>query len=135
MWGESPRAVLRAALLRGRATSGPNPSANSVGGEEEGTPALATSDIGQRTTALRTARWRTRGIALGTAVVLSLSLVWTGSAMADPENPTTSDEAQQAYLDSEHRAGALNEEVLVAQAKFSGRQGRRTFLLAAYRVS
>ncbi len=36
--------------------------------------------------------------------------------MADPENPTTSDEAQQAYLDSEHRAGALNEEVLVAQA-------------------
>ena len=46
---------------------------------------------------------------------LSLSLVWTGSAMADPDNPATSDEAQQAYLDSSQRAGALNEDVLVAQ--------------------
>ena len=116
MWGESPRTVLRAALTRGRATSGPNPSANSVGGEEEGTPALATSETGQRSTALRTARWRTRSVAIGTAVALSLSLVWSGSAMADPDNPTTSDEAQQAYLDSEQRAGALNEEVLVAQS-------------------
>ena len=52
---------------------------------------------------------------IGTVAALSLSLLWTGSAMADPDNPTTSDEAQQAYLDSSQRAGALNEEVLVAQ--------------------
>ncbi len=41
--------------------------------------------------------------------------MWTGSAMADPETPTTSDQAQQAYLDSSRRAGALNEQVLLAQ--------------------
>jgi cell wall-associated NlpC family hydrolase len=41
--------------------------------------------------------------------------MWTGSAMADPETPATSDQAQQAYLDSSHRAGALNEQVLQAQ--------------------
>ena len=35
--------------------------------------------------------------------------------MADPDTPATSDQAQQAYLDSSQRAGALNEEVLVAQ--------------------
>ena len=35
--------------------------------------------------------------------------------MADPDTPATSDQAQQAYLDSSHRAGVLNEEVLVAQ--------------------
>jgi len=60
-------------------------------------------------------RWRSKGVALGTAAVLGLSLIWSGSAMADPDNPATSDEAQQAYLDSSQRAGALNEEVLVAQ--------------------
>ncbi len=41
--------------------------------------------------------------------------MWTGSAMADPETPATSDQAQQAYLDSSQRAGALNEQVLQAQ--------------------
>ncbi len=41
--------------------------------------------------------------------------MWTGSAMADPDTPTTSDQAQQAYLDSSQRAGALNEQVLLAQ--------------------
>jgi len=46
---------------------------------------------------------------------LSLSLLWTGSAVADPDTPATSDQAQQAYRDSEQRAGALNEQVLVAQ--------------------
>jgi cell wall-associated NlpC family hydrolase len=35
--------------------------------------------------------------------------------MADPETPATSDQAQQAYLDSSQRAGALNEQVLLAQ--------------------
>ncbi len=35
--------------------------------------------------------------------------------MAEPETPATSDEAQQAYLDSARRAGELNEQVLVAQ--------------------
>jgi cell wall-associated NlpC family hydrolase len=51
--------------------------------------------------------------------MMSASLLWTGSAIADPENPTTADQAQQAYLDSSHRAGALNEELLVAQEKES----------------
>lgn len=35
--------------------------------------------------------------------------------MAEPETPVTSDQAQQAYLDSARRAGELNEQVLVAQ--------------------
>ena len=42
-------------------------------------------------------------------------MVWGGSALADPDDPATSDQAQQAYLDSSHRAGELNEQVLVAQ--------------------
>lgn len=64
-------------------------------------------------------RRRTRGVAIGAIVMLSASLLWTGSAVADPENPTTADEAQQAYLDSSHRAGVLNEELLVAQEQES----------------
>ncbi len=52
---------------------------------------------------------------LGTVATLSLGLLWTGSAAAAPDTPTTSDQAQQAYLDSSQRAGALNEQVLVAQ--------------------
>ncbi len=51
--------------------------------------------------------------------MLSASMLWTGSALADPTDPTTADQAQQAYLDSSHRAGALNEELLVAQEKES----------------
>jgi len=58
---------------------------------------------------------RRRVSVIGVVAALSLSLLWTGSAMADPETPATSDQAQQAYLDSSQRAGALNEEVLVAQ--------------------
>ncbi|MGS0687272.1 C40 family peptidase [Nakamurella sp. GG22] len=46
---------------------------------------------------------------------MTFSLLWSGSAMAEPETPVTSDEAQQAYLDSARRAGELNEQVLVAQ--------------------
>jgi peptidoglycan DL-endopeptidase CwlO len=42
-------------------------------------------------------------------------MLWTGSAVAEPDTPATSDQAQQAYLESSERAGALNEEVLVAQ--------------------
>jgi len=64
-------------------------------------------------------RRRTRGVAIGAIVMLSASMLWTGSAIADPEDPTTADQAQQAYLDSSHRAGALNEELLLAQDKES----------------
>jgi cell wall-associated NlpC family hydrolase len=64
-------------------------------------------------------RRNVRGVAVGAIVMMSASLLWTGSAIADPENPTTADQAQQAYLDSSHRAGALNEELLVAQEKES----------------
>ncbi len=62
-------------------------------------------------------RRRTRGVAIGAIAMLSASLLWTGSAMATPDNPASADEAQQAYLDSSRRAEALNEEVLVAQDK------------------
>src|SRR6478735_4470729 len=62
---------------------------------------------------------RTRGVAIGAIAMLSASLLWTGSAFADPDNPATAAEAQQAYLDSSHRAGALNEELLLAQDKES----------------
>jgi hypothetical protein len=60
----------------------PNPSANPVGGEEEGTPALATRKTGSGSTLLTETRWRTRGLVVGTVVVLILSLIWSGSAMA-----------------------------------------------------
>ena len=74
---------------------------------------MATTELGDRPTALGTVRRRVSVI--GIAAALSLSLLWTGSAMADPDTPATSDQAQQAYLDSSQRASALNEEVLVAQ--------------------
>jgi cell wall-associated NlpC family hydrolase len=74
---------------------------------------LATKELGDRPTALRTGR--RRASVIGVVAALSLSMLWTGSAMADPDTPATSDQAQQAYLDSSQRAGALNEEVLVAQ--------------------
>jgi hypothetical protein len=45
-------------------------------------------------------RRRTRGVAIGAIAMLSASLLWTGSAFADPDNPATAAEAQQAYLDS-----------------------------------
>ena len=76
---------------------------------------MATSELGTRSTASRNARWRTRGVAFGTAAALGMTLLWTGSAMADPDTPATSDQAQQAYLDSSQRAEALNEQVLLAQ--------------------
>ena len=74
---------------------------------------MATTELGDRPTALRSVR--RRGTIIGIVTALSLSLLWTGSAMADPDTPATSDQAQQAYLDSSQRASALNEEVLVAQ--------------------
>lgn len=51
----------------------------------------------------------------GTVAALGLSLIAAMPAVADPTNPTTSDEAQQAWLDSSHRAEALNDQVLSAQ--------------------
>jgi cell wall-associated NlpC family hydrolase len=74
---------------------------------------LATTEFGDRPTAFKTGR--RRASVIGVVAALSLSLLWTGSAMADPDTPATSDQAQQAYLDSSQQAGALNEEVLVAQ--------------------
>jgi cell wall-associated NlpC family hydrolase len=66
-------------------------------------------------TARRISGWRGKSVVVGLVAALSLSMLWSGSAMADPDVPATSDEAQQAYLDSSQRAGALNEQVLVAQ--------------------
>ena len=78
-------------------------------------PALATTEVCSRSAVLRTSSWRTKGLVLGTVATLSLGLMWTGSAMADPSTPATAEQAQQAYLDSSQRAGALNEQVLLAQ--------------------
>ncbi len=80
---------------------------------------MATLHARPRPAMTHSLRRRTRGVAIGAIAMLSASLLWTGSALADPENPATADEAQQAYLDSSHRAGVLNEEVLVAQEKES----------------
>ncbi|HEY5880637.1 MAG TPA: hypothetical protein VIU11_17125, partial [Nakamurella sp.] len=78
---------------------------------------MATLHARPRPAMTHSLRRRSRGVAIGVVAMLSASLMWTGSAIADPENPATADEAQQSYLDSSHRAGALNEEVLVAQEK------------------
>ena len=51
----------------------------------------------------------------GTVAVLGLSLLAAMPAGADPTNPASSDEAQQAWLDSSQRAEALNDQVLAAQ--------------------
>jgi len=51
----------------------------------------------------------------GTVAALGLSLLAAMPAGADPTNPATSDEAQQAWLDSSQRAEALNDQVLGAQ--------------------
>ena len=66
----------------------------------------------------RSLRRGSRGVAIGVIAMLSASLLWTGSAIADPDNPATCRRGAAApTLDSSHRAGALNEEVLVAQEK------------------
>src|SRR5690349_1788948 len=51
----------------------------------------------------------------GTVAAVGLSLIVSMPALADPTDPTTSEEAQQAWLDSSHRAEALNDQVLGAQ--------------------
>jgi cell wall-associated NlpC family hydrolase len=124
--------MLIVAFAMGRATSCPNPSANSVGGEEEGTLVLATSEQARRSTALRASRWGARCVVVGTVAALSLGPLWTGSAMADPGSPATSDQAQQVFLDSAQRAGAPNQDVLVAQEEFSSASAGRS---AAARVA
>lgn len=80
---------------------------------------MATLHARPRPAMTNSLRRRTRGVAIGAIVMLSASMLWTGSAIADPNDPTTADQAQQAYLDSSHRAGELNEELLVAQEKES----------------
>ena len=77
------------------------------------------TSVGRRT------RWRTRSIVTGTVAALGLSLLAAVPATADPERPVDRlDEAQQAWLDSSHRAAALNEEVLVAQEAAAAATGQ-----------
>jgi len=77
---------------------------------------VATSDTAPRSAPHRIAQYRRFKIVIvGAAAVLGLSLIAAAPALADPHNPTTSEDAQQAWLASSHRAEALNEEVLVAQ--------------------
>ncbi len=77
-------------------------------------PAVLSQDSELRPTGRR-AHWRTRSVLAGTIAALGLSLLAAMPATADPTDPTTSSEAQQAWVESTQRAGALNEQVLVAQ--------------------
>jgi len=65
-------------------------------------------------------------VVVGTVAVLSLGAVWTGSALADPGGPATSDRAQQVYLDGAHRAGARNQDVHVAHQEPSSASAGRS---------
>ena len=76
---------------------------------------MATCDISERSTTQRIAPHRFKIMIAGTVAALGLSLLAAMPAGADPTNPVTSDEAQQAWLDSSHRAEALNDQVLSAQ--------------------
>ena len=76
---------------------------------------MATCDISERSITTRIAPHRFKIMIAGTVAALSLSLIAAMPAGADPTNPATSDEAQQAWLDSSHRAEALNDQVLSAQ--------------------
>jgi len=76
---------------------------------------VATCDISERSTTQRIAPHRFKIMIAGTVAALGLSLLAAMPAGADPTNPVTSDEAQQAWLDSSHRAEALNDQVLSAQ--------------------
>ena len=96
---------------------GPNPSANPVGGEEEGTPALATTEFepahdraADRSRMAHPDHRRRCRRGAEPQPVRGADRRWPTRTIPPP-----SDEAQQAWLDSSHRAGALNEEVLVAQ--------------------
>ena len=76
---------------------------------------MATCDISERSTTHRIAPHRFKIMIAGTVAALGLSLLAAMPAGADPTNPATSDEAQQAWLDSSQRAEALNDQVLGAQ--------------------
>jgi cell wall-associated NlpC family hydrolase len=76
---------------------------------------VATCDISERSTTHRIAPHRFKIMIAGTVAALGLSLLAAMPAGADPTNPATSDEAQQAWLDSSQRAEALNDQVLGAQ--------------------
>ena len=76
---------------------------------------MATCDISERSATNRIAPHRFKIMIAGTVAVLGLSLLAAMPAGADPTNPASSDEAQQAWLDSSQRAEALNDQVLAAQ--------------------
>ena len=76
---------------------------------------MATCDISERSTTHRIAPHRFKIMIAGTVAALGLSLLAAMPAGADPTNPASSDEAQQAWLDSSQRAEALNDQVLAAQ--------------------
>jgi len=76
---------------------------------------VATSDVCERSATHRAAPHRFKIMIAGTVAAVGLSLIVSMPALADPTDPTTSEEAQQAWLDSSHRAEALNDQVLGAQ--------------------
>jgi len=76
---------------------------------------VATCDTSERSTTPRIAPHRFKIMIAGTVAALGLSLLAAMPAGADPTNPASSDEAQQAWLDSSQRAEALNDQVLAAQ--------------------
>ena len=81
---------------------------------------MATCDTSERSTTHRIAPHRFKIMIAGTVAALGLSLLAAMPAGADPTSPVTSDEAQQAWLDSSHRAEALNDQVLSAQESEQG---------------
>jgi len=81
---------------------------------------VATCDTSERPTTRRIAPHRFKIMIAGTVAALGLSLLAAMPAGADPTSPVTSDEAQQAWLDSSHRAEALNDQVLSAQESEQG---------------
>ncbi len=76
---------------------------------------MATCDSSERSASHRTVQHRFKVMIAGTVAALGLSLIAAVPALADPDNPASSAEAQQAWLDSSQRAEALNDQVVAAQ--------------------
>ena len=104
------------------ATSGPNPSANSVGGEEERAVNLATRRTGR---VLRGVLSAVTAALVGTGVLFTLPAAAepsgpsgsssTPSAPTGGSQPSTSAQAKQAWLDASDKADAANEDLLQAK--------------------
>jgi len=81
---------------------------------------LVTSEPDRPSTALRASRWGARCVLLCTIAALSLSLVWTGPATADPGSHATSYQAQHNRIGGQSSAaGSATKDSLSASARRS----------------